>query len=125
MINKSEVEFKEFIGKILDESEKRIRATMLADAGDLEQLQSGWQERDSAAERNLREVEWNQFSALNLELSEVEAARKRLADGTFGVCEDCSGEIPAPRLAAVPTARKCIGCQELTERESGERSSSL
>lgn len=99
----------------LESEEKHIRKILLADAGDVEELQSDWQERDSAAERNLREVEWDQFISLQEQLSEIQDARQRLADGVYGICEDCGGEISAKRLAVVPTARKCIGCQEKAE----------
>ena len=36
--------------------------------------------------------------------------------GSFGVCEDCGGPIPLPRLRAVPWARHCLGCQTRDER---------
>lgn len=103
----------------LEAEEKRIRNTLLADAEDFEELQSDWQERDSPAERNLREVEWNQYGSLQSELAEIEDAKQRLTDGIYGVCEDCSEKIPVKRLAAVPTARKCFDCQEKTEKKSG------
>lgn len=31
-------------------------------------------------------------------------------------CVDCGAEIPAARLAAVPGARRCIGCQTRAEQ---------
>jgi len=31
-------------------------------------------------------------------------------------CEDCGGEIPARRRAALPNARRCIDCQETSEK---------
>lgn len=49
-------------------------------------------------------------------LREVRSALARLADGTFGVCEECDREIPARRLKAVPWARRCVSCQEVTDR---------
>ncbi|HEY1325395.1 MAG TPA: TraR/DksA C4-type zinc finger protein [Steroidobacteraceae bacterium] len=49
------------------------------------------------------------------DLAEVEAALARLADGTYGECMDCGLPIPAPRLTAYPTARRCVACQELAE----------
>lgn len=50
------------------------------------------------------------------ELDEIEAAQARLETGGFGVCEDCGGTIPLPRLRAVPWARHCLGCQAKDER---------
>lgn len=44
------------------------------------------------------------------QLAEVEAARQRLADGSYGVCERCGRPVAPERLEARPTARTCIGC---------------
>ena len=44
------------------------------------------------------------------QLAEIEAARARLADGTYGTCEECGGPIGEGRLEARPTARTCIRC---------------
>jgi DnaK suppressor protein len=44
------------------------------------------------------------------QLAEVDAARARLADGTYGTCEGCGGPIGEGRLEARPTARTCIRC---------------
>ena len=50
------------------------------------------------------------------ELDEIHAAQARLETGSFGVCEDCGGSIPLPRLRAMPWARHCLGCQAKDER---------
>ncbi len=47
-------------------------------------------------------------SRLRRELDEVEAALSRLDDGSYGTCTECSAEISAPRLEAMPTASTCI-----------------
>lgn len=41
---------------------------------------------------------------------EVLAALERLAAGGYGSCEACGRPIGEPRLAARPTARRCIAC---------------
>ena len=43
-------------------------------------------------------------------LAEIEAALKRIDDGTYGVCEQCGGPIGEARLEAMPAARLCITC---------------
>ena len=43
-------------------------------------------------------------------LAELVAARRRLADGTFGRCQRCGGPIPTARLCARPEARHCVPC---------------
>jgi len=44
------------------------------------------------------------------QLAEVDAARARLADGTYGTCGECGGPVGEGRLEARPTARTCIRC---------------
>ncbi len=41
---------------------------------------------------------------------ELDAARERLATGTFGQCERCGRPIPEGRLEARPEARTCMDC---------------
>ena len=53
------------------------------------------------------------------ELSEVEAALGRIADGSYGTCSDCGEAIGWPRLNAQPTAERCIACQEKLEARTG------
>jgi DnaK suppressor protein len=44
-------------------------------------------------------------------LRQVEAALARIAAGAYGICAECEEEISEKRLAAVPWAEYCIGCQ--------------
>ena len=41
-------------------------------------------------------------------LEEIEAARIRLAKGTYGTCERCGARIGDERLEAVPATRFCV-----------------
>jgi RNA polymerase-binding transcription factor DksA len=43
-------------------------------------------------------------------LAAVDAALRRLEDGTYGRCEVCGRAIPDERLEARPTAATCVGC---------------
>ena len=47
---------------------------------------------------------------------ELEAALARIADGSYGSCAECDGEIGLERLRAYPTAMRCIKCQEVYEK---------
>lgn len=49
-------------------------------------------------------------------LREVEAALRRIDDGTYGECIDCGGEIGYDRLKAYPTAMRCVTCQAQHEK---------
>lgn len=43
-------------------------------------------------------------------LDEIESALRRLADGTYGLCEGCTGPIPAERLEVRPRTTLCVPC---------------
>ena len=47
---------------------------------------------------------------------ELDAALARIADGSYGACADCEGDIGLERLRAYPTAMRCIKCQEVYEK---------
>ncbi|HZO03452.1 MAG TPA: TraR/DksA family transcriptional regulator [Burkholderiales bacterium] len=60
------------------------------------------------------------------ELRELEAARTRLADGNYGICADCGGDIGFERLRATPAAVRCVDCQRVHEKTyAGPNTSSL
>lgn len=44
------------------------------------------------------------------EIRGIDAALKRIEDGTFGVCVSCGEDISEERLKAVPYAVKCRNC---------------
>ena len=44
------------------------------------------------------------------QLAQIDAAMRRLADGSYGRCERCGQPIGAARLAARPVATMCIRC---------------
>lgn len=48
--------------------------------------------------------------SLEKQLKEVDAALERIAKGQYGICENCSKEIPEERLLAMPESRHCTEC---------------
>lgn len=48
---------------------------------------------------------------------EVDAALARMADGTYGLCEETGDPIPFARLQIEPTTRYTVDALELIERE--------
>ena len=51
-----------------------------------------------------------QRDALRQVLTDIAAARQRLAAGTFGTCSRCRQRIPAERLEFRPWATTCVAC---------------
>jgi len=52
------------------------------------------------------------------EIRAIDDAFRKMAEGTFGRCEECEQEIAMPRLEAIPYARYCIQCQQQIEEEA-------
>jgi DnaK suppressor protein len=50
------------------------------------------------------------------ELRMLDAARVRIANGTYGVCTNCEQDIGFERLRANPGAERCIRCQTQFEK---------
>lgn len=55
----------------------------------------------------------NEQNSLNL----IDAALRKIKEGSYGICESCSKSITLKRLTAVPYAPLCIKCQEIEEKE--------
>jgi RNA polymerase-binding protein DksA len=49
-------------------------------------------------------------------LAEIDAALRRIDDGTYGRCERCGNEIEAERLEALPWATLCLEDKRRDER---------
>lgn len=49
-------------------------------------------------------------------LDNIEAAMRKLDNGTYGMCEHCKKRIEKKRLKALPAARYCMLCQSGSEK---------
>lgn len=87
-----------------DDQHHKDVAGMVADIGDAAMADMIIDLDTAIADRHVRE------------LRELEAARERIAEGSFGVCVDCGGEIPFARLEALVTATRCVRCQDQREK---------
>jgi len=72
-----------------------------------------WGVADGLAELDLAEVRH-----VLADLTEVDATLARMRDGTYGDCADCGIAIAPARLAAYPTARRCVNCQDAHEKKT-------
>ncbi len=76
----------------------------------------GKDEGDRANTSLARELDLGQKSRDRTLLSAVDAALKRISEGTFGQCLNCEQEINVKRLEAIPWVRYCITCQDMMDR---------
>jgi RNA polymerase-binding transcription factor DksA len=65
---------------------------------------------DQGTESYQRELASRLRSIESATLREIDEALRRLAEGTYGICEKCCGPIPKARLEMVPHARFCMKC---------------
>ena len=62
-----------------------------------------------------RQVMLNLSEKERSQLGRVEDAIQKLADGRYGVCEECEERIPVKRLKIVPFAKFCVACKSKME----------
>ena len=92
-----------YSGRIMNE-EFQVKPEDMADETDLTSS-----ETETGMRMRLRNRE-------ALYLKKIEDALMRIANGTFGLCEDCNDQIGLRRLEVRPTATLCLECKEGQER---------
>jgi len=63
-----------------------------------------------------REIDYTLGENSEEVLSQIDAALRRVEDGTYGTCVNCGREIASERLEATPWAALCIDCKREAER---------
>ena len=77
----------------------------------------GMHQADAGSDAYDRDFALNLLSQEQDALYEIEEAIKRVADGTYGICEISSKAISKARLEAIPFARLTVECQAQLEKE--------
>ena len=72
---------------------------------------------DQASSYTEKNVEMRAINRQIKLISKIDAALKRIKDGTYGFCEDTAEPIGLKRLIARPVATLCIAAQEKHEKE--------
>ena len=72
---------------------------------------------DMATDNFDREFSLDLASTEQAILNRIDEALCKIAEGTYGVCENCSKLISFKRLKAVPSAKLCIKCKEDEEKK--------
>ncbi|HEV3365173.1 MAG TPA: TraR/DksA C4-type zinc finger protein [Acidimicrobiia bacterium] len=63
---------------------------------------------DIGTETFEREKDFSLLEQLEAEISDLDAALRKIDEGTYGRCEVCDQEIDAERLEAMPGTRTCV-----------------
>jgi RNA polymerase-binding protein DksA len=56
------------------------------------------------------------IAVLERRLSDISAALRSMAKGTYGICDRCGKQIELERLEVKPDATLCVSCQNEVER---------
>jgi DnaK suppressor protein len=121
----STIDVESFKTRLLEERERTQKAIAYlheehrgTTEDDLRELSGGSDNHlaDIATHTYDRELDSTLEGAEEQHLARVEAALKRIDEGTYGTCENCGQPIAADRLEAMPWATLCIDCKRKAER---------
>jgi len=79
-------------------------------------LTMDYEDTDLAVALTDRETSGMLVHLLDESREQVERALDRIANGSYGSCEDCGGGIPPERLKVRPEATRCVSCQARWDR---------
>ena len=96
---------------VIDNAQKTLTDNMVLDPSDLPD------EMDLAASEYLQSFEFRLRGREKAHLGKLDLALKKIDDGSFGICTECSEPISKKRLEARPETQLCIKCKEDQERD--------
>ncbi len=81
----------------------------------LEERLTALQEIEPFASPGVDPVAYQMAGSHRAAIEQITAALNRIAQGTYGRCTRCGGQIAPARLDALPYAAACIECQSHVE----------
>ena len=97
--------------ELLNEVQGRIRDVRSEGSKDRDVLDQG-----ESSEVDIQEdIEFALIQMKSETLNKIDAALRRLEDGSYGDCFECGEEISEARLRALPFAVRCKDCEEARE----------
>jgi DnaK suppressor protein len=105
--------------KMLEERRRELMASVQVKMRDVRA--EGGKERDVLDQGESSEVDIQEdieFALIQMKsetLNKIDAALRRLEEGTYGDCFECGEEISEARLRALPFAVRCKDCEEARE----------
>lgn len=110
--------------------EQRLLALRARLRGDVTAMADSALRKDSGGELSSMPIHMAELGSDNFEqeftlslveteegtLEAIDAALKRIEQGTYGKCTGCGGVIPKTRLNAIPYTPLCIKCAEVREK---------
>ncbi|KAA1188516.1 TraR/DksA family transcriptional regulator [Pseudohalioglobus sediminis] len=101
----------EELKKELEERRSLMHSRLASIKRDVTQGHSG-DSAEQAQERENDEVVDAIGNETRQSLHDIQVALDKIAEGTYGECEKCGGEIGEGRLKAIPEAALCVNCAD-------------
>jgi DnaK suppressor protein len=98
----------------IHEKLRSLRETLPAEASEVRDAE------EQSVDDFVQDVDFALMEMKSETLRRIDDALRRLDEGGYGYCGDCSSEISASRLKALPFAELCRDCQEARERAQQE-----
>lgn len=76
---------------------------------------------DFGSDNSRHDMELGMITEEGNNIKYIDDAIQRLLDGIYGTCMDCSAKIGKERLIAKPSARFCVKCKTIREKNGGLR----
>ncbi|NMC74063.1 MAG: TraR/DksA family transcriptional regulator [Geobacteraceae bacterium] len=108
-------EMKALLLKMKEETLKEIHKT-LKTSSDLPSGEPSGDIYDQASSERDRELGLLLNDREREKLRNIDEALLRIAEGEYGICEECGCEIPIGRLRVMPFAHCCVKCKEDLEK---------
>jgi len=97
--------------KILEEELDRLSKEPVSDNNSQDDGDQAVSSTLETLRNSIQNAEYEEFMM-------IESALQAIADGRYGVCQDCDEQISEKRLKYYPNAHRCLGCQEASEMSS-------
>ena len=98
----------------IQEKLRSLRETLPVEAADVRDTE------EQSVDDFIQDVDFALMEMKSATLRRIDDALRRLDDGHYGHCDECSAEISASRLKALPFAELCRDCQDARETAQSE-----
>jgi DnaK suppressor protein len=121
----STIDVESFKTRLLEERERTLKAIAYLHEENRGTTEDELRELSGGSDNHLADIATHTYDReldSTLEESEgahvvhIDAALKRIEEGSYGSCENCGRQIGVDRLEAMPWATLCIDCKREAER---------
>jgi len=110
------LEIKAILEKLKEDTIREIRKSVKVGTEAVAAIEPGGDIYDQASSERDRELGLLLGDREREKIHSIDEALLRIADGDYGICEECDEDIPLGRLRAMPFTRHCVKCKSDLEK---------